>query len=277
MKVGEQQEFAHVSKGRIQGTKQRRILGSSMLEAGPAPLARSILTFEFDEQVLDEHRFLRILDVTNYRSRDDLFGCVNLRYLAFRNLGYYVLDKLVWELPTSVSLAWNLQTLIHTEYLCSTLVVAPIEIWKMRQLRHVECSLIYVPDPCVSDGADECILENLQSLKTAVNLKLCEEVCKIIPNIKKLHLIYEVELQGYDDGLIDCLCNLNRLQKLVSLGLCIRGKLKVRRSELNMTLTSFPDSLNKLSLVYCQLHWDDLSIIGSLPLLEVLKLWHYSV
>lgn len=145
----------------------------------------------------------------------------------------------------------------------------------MRRLRHVDCFGIRVPDPCISEGQDECILENLQTLKKALNLRLSEEVCKIIPNIKKLHLGYDRVFYdyGYDDSLIECLCNLSRLHKLESLKLIV----PTRDRRMNKIM-KFPNSLKELSLSYCELHWDDLAMmIGSLPKLEVLKLEMYSV
>lgn len=225
LQVGEQQDFVHVTKDGIRGTKRRLMFDRSMSET---------------RNVLFKQRLLRVLNLGYSFTPEELFGCVNLRYLAFK----YKKDLL---LPTSVCLPWNLQTLI-IDIQHSKAVVAPTEIWKMRQLRHVECGLIYVPDPCLSEGQDGFLmLENLQTLKTAVNFRLCLEVCKIIPNIKKMHLLYDHSLKGYDDSLIECLSNLNGLQTLEPLKLRIKGsKNAVADTKVNKILT-FPNSLNKLA------------------------------
>ncbi|KAH6781531.1 hypothetical protein C2S51_006824 [Perilla frutescens var. frutescens] len=262
LKVSEQQEFVRATEHGIQGTERRFILASSMSGTG-LPLARSIMPFKVCEQELDKNKLLRILDVVRCGSTEELFGCVNLRYLALDQPDFSTASgsRLVWELPSSISLAWNLQTLTIKPYFL--MVSAPMEFWKMRQLRHVECRYIYLSDPRSSGQDDELlIMEDLQTLKTAVNLRLSEEVCKIIPNIKKLHLVHYHQFQGYDDCLTECLCNLSRLHKLESLRLS---------ATLNKIL-KFPNSIKKLTLSYCGFHWDDLTMIGSLPQLEVLKL-----
>ncbi|KAH6781532.1 hypothetical protein C2S51_006825 [Perilla frutescens var. frutescens] len=278
LKVSEQQEFVYLAKGEIRGTERRLILGTSMPGTG-LPLARSILTFGADlQQVLYNCRLMRVLD-EYWSSSEGLCRGVNLRYLAYKHQSSSRWgDQGVLELPSSVSLIWNLQTLIvRKEYLSSPIVVAPTEIWTMRQLRHVECRYIYLPDPPPSDGEENLLnLENLQTLETAPNLRLSEEVCKIIPNIKKLHLAYDHTWRGYDDGLLQCLCNLNRLHKLESLRLVMLGEWPVSDTKLNKILT-FPHSLNKLCLSQCQLDWEDLTMIGSLPQLEVLNLVSLSV
>ncbi|XP_057775421.1 putative late blight resistance protein homolog R1A-3 [Salvia miltiorrhiza] len=259
LKVAEQQGFFHaITLDPVLGTERRLVYHNDT-----SRLARSIMCYRFQLVESHKHRLLRILYEYRDRSVEELLGCVNLRYIAFQNLEVSLL-----ELPSSLSLLWNLHSLIFQKTSRSgSLVVAPIEIWKMRQLRHIECGGICLPHP---NGQDELlILENLQTLGNAVNLRLSEDVCNIIPNIKILHLQYNDGLRGYDDSLMECLCNLDRLHKLESLKL--RGDIRWRNMyfKLNEVLT-FPNSLNKLILRGFEFEWDDLTIIGSLPLLEVL-------
>ncbi|XP_057780129.1 putative late blight resistance protein homolog R1B-16 [Salvia miltiorrhiza] len=205
---------------------------------------------------------LRVLTVISDCSAEDVMQNLNLRCLTFEPF-----DSGAWVwLPPSISLIWNLQTLsIHV--VNNSLVVAPIEIWSLSQLRHVECKRIYLPHPPPNDCV---VMGNLQTLTKAVNLRLSEEVRKRIPNTSKLHLIYDKKLKGYDDCLFDHLHNLGSLHKLQSLKLvstsanssCNADRLKC----------AFPVSLKKLSLKNCSLDWNDLTIIGSLPQLEALKL-----
>ncbi|XP_057776504.1 putative late blight resistance protein homolog R1A-10 [Salvia miltiorrhiza] len=272
LKVADQQGFFHVisqGQGHVVGTERRLVYHNDWWSQTSSPqLARSIMNSEFQNEEFHKHRLLRVLDVYSDGSvEESLNGCVNLRYLAARQPGY--LSML--ELPSSLSLVWNLHVLIfHKSFTYRRRVVAPIEIWKMRLLRHIQCPKIYLPHP---DGQDELlILDNLQTLGRAVNLRLSEDVCNIIPNIKKLNLEYNDDFQGWDDSLIDCLCNIDRLHKLESLKLvCIRF------GQLNIEMLSFPKSLNKLALEMINFEWDDLTMIGSLSILEVLQIkWNWN-
>ncbi|XP_057775856.1 putative late blight resistance protein homolog R1B-14 isoform X2 [Salvia miltiorrhiza] len=259
LKVAEQQGFFHViSQGPALGTEHIYHINARWWEWQTSnsfgvrqttrlPLARTILECDFPRET--------------YRKP---LGCVNLRYLALCYPG----DRDVVKLPSVLSLVWNLHALIFRKPSRNVLqFIAPIEIWKMRQLRHIECGGIYLPHP---DGQDELlILENLQTLGNAVNLRLSEDVCNIIPNIKKLNLEYR-KFVGWDDSLMECLCNLDRLHKLESLKLrCDSGL--YWDYKMNEILT-FPSSLNKLSLSGLKFEWEDLTVVGSLPLLEVLQI-----
>ncbi|KAL8529488.1 hypothetical protein ACS0TY_006787 [Phlomoides rotata] len=89
------------------------------------------------------------------------FQLVNSRYIAFGVDWFRISNYL-----SSISLFWNLQMLIVYGTWDTG---APIEIWKMRQLKHVKFDLLYLPDPPPSghetEGQDGLIvLENLQSL-----------------------------------------------------------------------------------------------------------------
>lgn len=190
-----------------------------------------------------------------------VFDQVNLRYFSCEHF-----PVANFNLPASVSLLWNVQTLILRGS-CYR-IHAPSEIWDLQQLRHLELDEIYLPDPHVRDQKDEfdIALPNLQTLLKVVNFKWSERACNNIPNITKLHVIYD----DFSDRLHEyCLYNIGRLQKLESLN-CSFGKLPDRDDVLHSL--KLPSSLKKLCLTKCQLHWEDLKLIGWLPHLEVLKL-----
>lgn len=194
-----------------------------------------------------------------------VFQQVNLRYV------YYM--PVVFEpfrLHSSVSLLWNMQTLIVRFPSCG-LVVAPPEIWEMPTLRHLEFDQIYIPDPPSTNGF---VLRNLQTLLKVVSLRMSREVCKRIPNVKKLHLIYNDFSKRSEASSPHGLDNLRCLLELESLNCLFRKP--PNRGDLLQSLT-FPSSLKKLSLTNCGLYWEDLTMIGSLPSLEVLKLESDSV
>ncbi|KAI3464089.1 hypothetical protein Pfo_020752 [Paulownia fortunei] len=214
-------------------------------------------------------RLLRVLNVVDRNSGEAIFQQVNLRYLACEST--LIPINWIWmpELPSSISLLWNVQTLIIRGD--NKPIVAPVEIWQMPQLRHLEFDKLFLPDP-PSDQQDDFVLRNLQTLLKVVNFKWSEEACKRIPNIKKLNIKYQDFSRKCE--VYYCLNNLGRLRKLESLN-CL-FKYPPNRGDVLQNLT-FPSSLKKLSLTNCQLHWEDLTMIGSLPYLEVLKLETNSV
>ncbi|KAG8388600.1 hypothetical protein BUALT_Bualt02G0142400 [Buddleja alternifolia] len=227
-----------------------------------ASLARSLIcNFERFGQLSFTSRLLRILSVIDRYRPEAVFHLVNLRYLALRP--HRVFN---YALPSSVSLLWNVQTLILRGY--SYRIVLPSEIWEMPQLRHVEFDAIFLPDTS-TDRQDDFVLGNLQTLLKVVDFRCKEEVLKRIPNIKKLQICYDDFSRRYKGESYYYLYNLNRLKKLESLN-CFFHKLP-NRIDLLQNFT-FPCSLKKLTLERCGLHWEDLTYIGSLPYLEVLKL-----
>ncbi|KAL8466277.1 hypothetical protein ACS0TY_035408 [Phlomoides rotata] len=189
----------------------------------------------------------------NKHFKDVIIRLLNSRYLSYPDIGP--------SLPSSISRLWNHQTLIARD----TSATAPPEIWKMPLLKHVEFCNIYLPDPPIGETGDDFVLENLQTL-FRIRIWDCRvKVVEKIPNIKICQGQGEAERLS-----LDFLNNLSNLHKLESL-CCffIQGGI---RSALLQNLM-FPHSLKKLALHGCCLHWEDMTTtIGSLPLLEVLKL-----
>ncbi|KAH6759599.1 hypothetical protein C2S52_022857 [Perilla frutescens var. hirtella] len=268
LKIAKEQQFFHVKEeDSIVNGRERRLIGS-FKDPIELPLARSIFIQGFDRCSV-RYRLLRVFEDGYDFTKEDYSGHANLRYLAYTTSDNFM------ELPSSVCLVWNLQTLIIKQTWVDQVIVAPGEFWKLRQLRHANCYNMYIPKP---PEGEVLMLEKLQTLKTALNLRLCEEVCNIIPNIKKLHLRYNIHIQGYDKSDIECLCNLDRLHKLKSLNLIFDyftyGPTEVPQFNKILRL---PSCLNKLSLKGCHLGWEDMTMIGSLPQLQVLNLDFQSV
>lgn len=175
------------------------------------------------------------------------------------------------HLPSSISLLWNLQTLI---IFSGDMETSPHEIWEMPQLRHIAFIWTYIPDPRPSDRLEQQggnVSGNLHTLKGVVNLRLSEEVCKRIPNIKELDILYtESNRTGNEGSSYYCLHNLGGFQKLEALRLsflCIPDR---HDHQLNIT---FPTSLKELNLGAPHFHWEDLATkLGFLPHLEILEL-----
>ncbi|XP_047948903.1 putative late blight resistance protein homolog R1B-17 [Salvia hispanica] len=199
------------------------------------------------------------------------FEQVNLRYLS-RELDWIMdindfMPRDLWlplSLPSSISKLWNLQTLNINGYQIK--IIAPSEIWEMPQLRHIELELVCLPDPPMSRSRDDAVvLSNLQTLSKVENFKTSEEVCKRMPNIRKLVIRYNREA-------ISSECfqhNIGYFNKLDSLDCLFKWRQDWRDFALSL---SYPSSLRKLSLRNSGLLWGDLTTIGSLPNLQVLKL-----
>ncbi|KAH6769438.1 hypothetical protein C2S51_014774 [Perilla frutescens var. frutescens] len=200
-------------------------------------------------------RLLRVLDVENLRVDslpDELFDLFQLRYLAIDIIYEY-------RIPAAISKLQNLQTLIINArnmwklYGRDFYHRLPQEIWMMPQLRHLIC-YSRLPDPAEATST----LENLQTL-SLVSLDMCSEgILEKIPNIKKLgidcsHYEYDTHLR-----------NLAHLHQLESL--------KLRNADWRKESISFPRMLRNLTLCNMSLPWNEMSIVGSLPNLQVLKL-----
>ncbi|XP_057801568.1 putative late blight resistance protein homolog R1B-16 [Salvia miltiorrhiza] len=216
--------------------------------------ARSFICHGNTVPELLDFRFLRTLSAYEYSRgylEENVFQLVNLRYLWAR-------FREGFQIPSSISLLWNLHTLIVSCW-------APVEIWKMHQLKHVEFKypgLMYLPDP--PSGDSDVMMENLETLKGVIDFNLNEEMVKRIPNIKKLSIRYEDKVMER----VKCLSYLQCLSKLESLTCNIE-------CDEYLQSISFPHSLKKLSLQCGKLfHLEEiLEKIGSLPLLEKLQLF----
>ncbi|XP_057800214.1 putative late blight resistance protein homolog R1C-3 [Salvia miltiorrhiza] len=225
--------------------------------------ARSFICHADTVPELLDFRFLRTLSTNKYSggySEENVFQLVNLRYLSgeFRE-GF--------QIPSSISLLWNLHTLIVFCWGVEP-TTAPVEIWKMHQLKHVEFGYpgygMYLPDP--RSGHSDVMMENLETLKGVIDFNLNEEMVKRIPNIKKLSIRYEDKVMER----VKCLSYLQCLSKLESLTCSIEDG---SDGEYLQSI-SFPHSLKKLYLRCINCHWEEiLEKIASLPLLEKLQLF----
>ncbi|XP_041998746.1 putative late blight resistance protein homolog R1B-16 [Salvia splendens] len=219
--------------------------------------ARSYISESDGEIVglMPNFRLLRTLKGHEY-PLGRLFELVNLRLLAVESGGNPA------QLHSSINLLWCLQTLIVSQF--EEEVNAPVEIWDMPQLRHVNYYVSYgsgalhLPDPPTDSIV---IMENLQSLKGVKNFKCNEKMVRRLPNIRKLGLIGSPD----DDY---CVHNIERLQKLESLSCeCFH------RADFSRKIT-FPHSLKSLTLEIRYGRMEDiLEKVSTLPLLRKLKLF----
>ncbi|KAL0319033.1 UNVERIFIED_CONTAM: putative late blight resistance proteinR1A-3 [Sesamum angustifolium] len=209
-------------------------------------------------------KLLRVLNVHDIYSAEEIMQLINSRFLHF--VGNWDLNT---RLTSSVSLLWNLQSLIVRG---SSSTVLPSEIWEMTQLRHLKFEKIVLRDPPrQSHSQDSCVLENLYTLSSLENFRVTEEVVRRVPNIRKLKIAYVNSLLGWKLSNY-CLENLARLSKLESLTWDVYSCQKVPTEDF-----AFPLSLKKLCLRGCRLPWEEMRIVGSLPNLEILRLYDRAV
>lgn len=136
----------------------------------------------------------------------------------------------------------------------------PLEIWRMPRLRHLILHDIYILPHPPHDGS-ELPLKNLQTLLRLQNLVWNEKMVQMIPNVKKLGLVYTIH-QAYHLHHLEDLLQLEKLQ--------VTG---YRHFAWRWQDCTFPRTLKKLTLVGGGFPWQCMGIIGSsLPNLQVLKL-----
>ncbi|KAG8377916.1 hypothetical protein BUALT_Bualt08G0083300 [Buddleja alternifolia] len=208
---------------------------------------RSILHFSYGDKISKNlfsfasgFKLLRVLEFLQLQFPsfpDEIVKLFHLRYLACRikHSGHSI------SLPPSISKLQNLQTLI-----------------------------VYTANAAVSR-----YFISLPSCPPRQKMNWCrhlQECLETVPNLKKLEVRY-TQCDRYDKWQKYCLNNLVHLCQLETLHISfilITGLIKFpdpfHRS------FAFPLSLKKLSLYGCSLPWKDLSVVGSLPNLELLKL-----
>ncbi|KAG8378750.1 hypothetical protein BUALT_Bualt07G0017600 [Buddleja alternifolia] len=215
-----------------------------------------------------DFKLLRVLDahkIRFYKFPLEILKLVQLRYLAFSYNG---------KIPASICKLQNLQFLIVLQYLsikiCGAPLYLPMEIWNMKELRHLQVMGSDLPNPDGMDNTD-LFLENLLTLLDVGAQSCTPGVLKRISNLKKLGI--QVELLSVEKS-YSFLSHLLVLQRLESLK-CIIMQLDLG-SQVVSSAPAFPPSLRKLTLSGCGFPWEIMSIIAALPNLEVLKLRSYA-
>ncbi|KAH6826271.1 hypothetical protein C2S53_012232 [Perilla frutescens var. hirtella] len=239
------------------------------------PTIRSILCFQLQsfpgwEAFLGSSTLLKVLNGVGSSGEDQppiisqVFDLFHLTHLVL--IGSF-------NIPSGISNLVNLQTLIiHPTFRQkkknwevydknASHFLLPLEIWRMRQLRHLILYDRYMlPSP---PNGSNLPLEKLQTLSTLENLVWSERMVQMIPNVKKLGLLY-LSNENYHLLHLNCLHQLEKLQ-IKSFYLFWQNH-----------NCAFSTTLQKLSLVSLKFPWEDMGIIGSLPNLQVLKLLNHA-
>ncbi|KAL1807654.1 hypothetical protein ACET3Z_024644 [Daucus carota] len=242
---------------------------------------RSFLCFAIEEVELprantsfihEAFKLVRVLDVRSiylYRFPSDIVQLFHLRYVAI-----YGNFKV---LPESISKLWNLQTLI-VETTERELDIE-VDIWKMSQFRHLHTSgssrLHGPPAKTRKQYADPFVRRNMQTISTISPDSCTENILARTPNLKKLgirgKLLTLMEEKG-GSSMFDNFAQLGNLETLKLLNDAF--PLSPFQANLKRLPQSykFPPNLKKLTFSDTLLDWKNMSIIGMLPYLEILKL-----
>ncbi|KAA8535362.1 hypothetical protein F0562_030365 [Nyssa sinensis] len=273
-------------------------LGSS------APFVRSFLWFDSKTvgasfNIRESFKLLRVLDLSPIKILNiptEIGSLVHLRYLALQNDYESIL-------PHSISQLWNLETLIFIRRFkpynaeeawdCAidtsfdsiestksrVLLYVPPSIWKMVKLRHIQ-----IPQGSstreLTDDVYPLVLDNLQTISQVHPTKSFENVLARTPNLKKLgfcgNLISESTKCFYltfpDLTSLKYLETL-KLSSLIDRQYFCSGPFNHYKSCV-FQWDKFPPNLKKLTLKDTCLAWKEMSILGKIPNLEVLKLMH---
>ncbi|KAL0429570.1 UNVERIFIED_CONTAM: putative late blight resistance proteinR1B-16 [Sesamum radiatum] len=226
--------------------------------------------FDTSPPIYFGHRLLRVLDVAQIEFSsfpEEVLDLFNLRYLAL-NIGR--------KLPPSISVLQNLLTLI-VQFDKPYAFKLPPEICEMPQLRHIYFTGCMLPDPPSRHigGATLLFPENLETLSVVRDLICTEDNLRRIQNLKKLAVEYQYATAAQQWSYF-CLSNLDQLHKLENLkcrfGIYSSFKFNGSSMKLFLPKLTFPLNLKKFTLSGSCLPWEDMTLIGSLPKLEVLKL-----
>ncbi|CAI9108642.1 OLC1v1008300C1 [Oldenlandia corymbosa var. corymbosa] len=206
------------------------------------------------------YRRLRVLDLESINIgasfENGIELLVDLRYLA-------VCGDME-SIPASLSNLENLESLLVKSL--KRKVVLPETLWRMRNLRHIYVTKCVIFTWRRAEDGDSSQLLSLVSLSFPCLTcgEATAEMMMRFPNIRKLRCIV-LKPVGVSMG-FSSFPAFSSLCKLESLNMSYHGK------ALNAGEVNFPSGIKKLTLSNFRLPWSQISVIGRLPNLEVLKL-----
>ncbi|PHU02043.1 hypothetical protein BC332_27294 [Capsicum chinense] len=206
---------------------------------------------------------IKVLDVEPIRFlfTKDFYQLLHLKYISLS--GYFKV------LPSIFVKFWNLETLIiHITHPHSTFEVKA-DIWSMMRLRHLHVNApTKLPPPSASARKErEC---NIQTLSVIAPQSCTSEVFTRARHLKKLAIRGQV-FSLFDNN-ASGLSELAMLKRLEKLKIVNDDQDVSRVLTLPVMVFILPNTLRKLTLSNTQLKWKDMTKLGQLESLEVLKL-----
>ncbi|CAI9118924.1 OLC1v1020551C1 [Oldenlandia corymbosa var. corymbosa] len=219
-------------------------------------------------------KLLRVLEIPSLispRFSPDLCGLVLLKYIAIQIIGGII--------PAVFSQLLNLQTLIVKT--SSPTLEIKADIWKLSQFRHLHTNAsASFPPPSSSDktkgkeGAPP-LPKNVQTLCTISPESCNREVFAQTPKLKKLGICGSLSKLFQASSKANLFEYLRTLEYLENLKLLNDDDMSSKLYSLPPK-KSFPPHLTRLTLSHTFLGWDEMSVIGELDELEVLKLKEFA-
>ncbi|XP_027075868.1 putative late blight resistance protein homolog R1A-3 [Coffea arabica] len=228
------------------------------------PIVRSLLLSKGHALGFWLPKLLRVLDLGELEFGAyfpmEVFLLAHLRYLALHSRG-------VKFIPAAIANLSRLQTFLLRGYFSHLLL--PKTIWNIKTLRHLWTTYSYAGFIFPVENLEVSpSLDHLDTLSLAIDpsSQSLQKILTKLPNIRRLRCKMPAsreEPTRIGDGILvfDCLSQLESLtlNSFVGYGF------------------TFPLNLKKLTLFYNKQPWSEISTIGMLPKLEVLKLLDYSV
>ncbi|XP_014522592.1 disease resistance protein RPP13-like [Vigna radiata var. radiata] len=168
--------------------------------------------------LLDDFKLVRVLEFGPYdrnKIPSNLGNFIHLRYLRIK-------DVFVYSIPDSILNLWNLQTIDLGSWEGLMPVSFPIQMWKLKHLRHLNTQgPIKLRGRCSPSSYEK--MWNLQTISLVLNMQATSLIKKgTFPNIKWLRLKEEYGFVGELPNLSQNL-ELNHLNKLLILSPFRRG------------------------------------------------------
>ncbi|XP_027075797.1 putative late blight resistance protein homolog R1A-3 [Coffea arabica] len=221
------------------------------------PNLRSLLLFKEDAFSLWLPQLLRVLDLRNLKF-DAHFPMVVVLLVHLRYLALYITG--INSIPPEISNLSRLQTFLVRGY--SRYFLLPKTIWNIKTLRH----LYYTTNggfafPVENLEVSPC-LDHLDTLNLAIDpsSQSLQKILTKLPSIRRLKCSITGVRIGNGGGILefDCLSQLESLNLSYFTGYGFK----------------FPRNLKKLTVSDNKQPWSEISTIGKLPNLQVLKLKH---
>jgi hypothetical protein len=256
---------------------------------------RSLIYFKENSQLIKSVfkylKLLRVLDLEGIQLLDgdlteEIGSLIHLRFLSLKKTHIRVLPSSIGNLVCLETL--NLETIEELSW--ESTVLIPIEIWKMKQLRH-----LYLPKWCNYLTDDKLQLANLSNLQTLVNFptnKCDARDLLSLTNLKKLVLNDPRDFQDFGEIFNPPNKKLNSLRsltmktemlsfpdKVVDVGQVVQGCPRLHKLHIEGRINKLPDYqefppyLSKLTLWGSRLVEDPMPVLEKLPNLRVLRGW----
>ncbi|KAL0356274.1 UNVERIFIED_CONTAM: putative disease resistance protein [Sesamum radiatum] len=209
----------------------------------------------------DAFPLLRVLDYMSVKFNQFPSKITKLIHLRYVTLSWDDLDFL----PAAISELWNLQTLVIDTK--SRTIEIEANIWKLIQLRHIKTKAAIKLLETRGEGRKAG--ENLQTLSRLSPESCKDEVFTKARNLKRLGI------SGRLHNLLEANCSLENLAFLDNLKLVndLSYELESGKSLRSLLQPKFlPRKLKRLTLSATYLDWSDMSTLGEIDTLQVLKL-----